>query len=604
MAWCGDTFHRARDPPVNVHAPALLLCAALLAGCASNTANTASPADKATPAAATTATSADDYRSIKVDAGTLRWWHNANVYEIWPRSFKDSDGDGHGDFKGMTSKLDYIRDLGADAIWLTPVFEAPSYHGYDFQDFYAIEKDYGTMADFEAFVAQSHKRDIKVILDLVINHISDQHDWFLKSARKEPGYEDYFIWREKRPEGWGQAWSNKPNPEAVWHWNATRKAYYYGAFGGSQPDVNLRNPKVVEEMNNLAGFWLKKGVDGFRLDAVRYAIEDGPIPGQADTQSTIDYWTQFTRYVKAINPDAMLVAEAWAPLQTIGRYRNGGQGMDSAFDFDFGEMVIGILNPQSTRSADFGTVGDSARDQYRENLWNNLQGRAAAAPMNYFSPFLTNHDRERVMYFLGNDIAKAKIAASALLTSPGTAYLYYGEELGMSQPDAGEDHRYRRAIMPWNDDANAGFNTSGKNWIDIPQGKAFSYIETAWWADYWKTLRGKGHSVAAQEADPNSLLNHYKRLLKVRNANPNLKNPQEIRYYPVNDGDVWLMRAFSGDDSVRRRDTWVLINLDPNAASSFTTPAELRGTRKDQLGGEGQIIGETMTLAAGQTLVF
>jgi alpha-amylase len=609
MARCCDRFRRCRDYSVNTHTPApslraaILLCVALLAGCATPKTDPASTSKENTSNGAAPPTS--DYRAIKLDTGTLRWWHNATVYEIWPRSFKDSDGDGHGDFRGMIEKLDYLKGLGVDAIWLTPVFEAPSYHGYDFQDFYAIEKDYGTMADFEAFVAESHKRGIKVILDLVINHISDQHEWFLKSARKEPGYEDYFIWRETRPEGWGQAWSDKPNPEAVWYWNETRKAYYYAAFGGSQPDVNLRNPKVVEEMNKLADFWLKKGADGFRLDAVRYAIEDGPIPGQADTKATIDYWTQFTQHVKAINPDAVLVAEAWAPLQTVGRYRDSGKGLDAAFDFDFGEMVIGILNPQSARTADFGTVSDSANHQNRENLWNNLQNRANAAPMNYFSPFLTNHDRERVMYFLDGDVSKAKIAASALLTSPGAAYLYYGEELGMSQAGAGDDHRYRRAIMPWSDDEHAGFNGTGRNWIDAPnQPKSFSYIQTAWWAGYWKTLRGKGHSVAAQQADPNSVLHHYKRLLSVRNANPNLKNPQEIRYYPVNNDKVWMMRALGQGQNGQKHDTWVLINLDPAKASTFTVPGELRGERKDQLSGQAKAIGETLMLNAGETLVF
>ncbi len=584
---------------MNAYASILLLSAALLAGCTDRTDATAPPQSSETTAAAAEA-STGEYRSIKIDAGTLRWWHNATVYEIWPRSFKDSDGDGNGDFRGMIEKLDYLKTLGVDAIWLTPVFEAPSYHGYDFQDFYAIEKDYGSMKDFEAFVAEAHKRNVKVILDLVLNHISDQHDWFLKSARQEPGYEDYFIWRDKRPEGWGEAWSKTPNPEAVWHWNDTRKAYYYAAFGGSQPDVNLRNPKVVAELNALAGFWLKKGVDGFRLDAVRYAIEDGPLPNQADTQATIDYWTQFTRYVKAINPEAMLVAEAWAPLDVVGRYRDSGKGLDASFDFDFGEMVIGILNPQASSTADFGTVSDAARDQHRENLWNNLQDRAKAAPINYFSPFLTNHDKARVMYTLGGDIAKAKIAASALLTSPGTAYLYYGEEISMSQAGTGDDHRYRRAIMPWSDDENAGFNTTGRNWIDAPsQQKSFSQITTAWWADYWKTLRGKGHSVAAQEADPNSLLNHYKHLLRVRNANPNLKNPQEIRYYPVDDTDVWLMRTFAAG-----HDTWVVINLDPAKPSTFAVPSELRGERKDQLSESMKTVGERMTIKAGETLVF
>jgi alpha-amylase len=599
MARCG--LHRYEIAPVKPLAPLLLcsLLSATLLGCAGHPKTDATPTLQPGPASVASPQASAEYRSLQPQLDATRWWHDAVVYQIWPRSFKDSDGDGNGDFKGMTAKLDYVRELGANAIWLTPVFEAPSYHGYDFQDFYAIEKDYGTMADFEAFVAEAHKRDIKIILDLVINHISDQHDWFKKSARGEPGYEDYFIWRDTRPAGWGQAWSTTPNPEAVWHWNDTRKAYYYGAFGASQPDVNLRNPKVVDEMNRLAGFWLKKGVDGFRLDAVRYAIEDGPIPGQADTQSTIDYWTQFTRYVHAINPDTLLVAEAWAPLQVTGRYRDGGKGLNSAFDFDFGEMVIGILNPQSApRVADFGTASDSARDQHRENLWNNLRERAAAAPINYFAPFLTNHDKNRTMHFLGEDVAKAKITASALLTSPGTMYLYYGEEVGVSQRAVGED-RYRRAIMPWTDEANAGFNRTGRTWIDLPEPQGYRGPQGAWWADYWNGLRGKGHSVAAQADDPDSLLNHYKRLLKVRNANVALRRPQDIRYYPVDDADVWVvrMRAAEGD-------AWVLINLDPANASTFAVPRELQGERADLLRGERGSVGASMTLKAGETLIF
>lgn len=589
-----------RALPVNLRSPALTLCLALLTACASSVADTApSPATLSTNAEPNVAEgSANDYRSIKIDNSALRWWHGATVYEVWPRSFKDSDGDGNGDFRGMTEKLDYLDGLGVDAIWLTPVFEAPSYHGYDFQDFYAIEKDYGTMADFEAFVAEAHKRDIKVILDLVLNHISDQHPWFAKSARKEAGYEDYFVWRERRPAGWGQAWSDNPNPEAVWHWNETRKAYYYGAFGGSQPDVNLRNPAVVAALNDVASFWLKKGVDGFRLDAVRYAIEDGPLAGQADTPATIEYWTAFTRHVKAINPDALLVAEAWAPLEIVGRYRNGGRGLDAAFDFDFGEIVGGLLMENLRQNADFGTASAASTDRGRDNLWTNLQRRAEAAPIGYFSPFLTNHDRNRTMSLLGDDVAKAKVAASALLTSPGAAYLYYGEEIGASQPAVGED-RYRRAIMPWTDDAYAGFNATGRTWIDLPSPQGYRGEQGAWWANYWATLRGNGHSVAAQAADPNSLLSHYTRLLRVRNANPALKRPGELRYYPVDDADVWLMRAFADG-----RDVWALINFDTANAATFATPTELRGERRDQLRGESKRIGETLTLAAGETLIF
>ena len=565
----------------------------LLLGCAARTS-----ADTPKPSANALGEKAVDYRSLTFAAGTKRWWNSATVYEIWPRSFKDSDGDGNGDFNGMTSKLDDLKAFGIDAIWLTPVFEAPSYHGYDFQDFYAVERDYGTMAEFERFVAESHKRDIKIILDLVLNHISDQHDWFLKSARREPGYEDYFVWRDERPAGWGQAWSDQPNPEAVWHWNDTRKAYYYGAFGGSQPDVNLRNPKVVAELDALAAFWLKKGVDGFRLDAVRYAIEDGPLSQQADTQATIDYWTGFTQRVKAINPDALLVGEAWAALETSGRYRDGGKGLDAAFDFDFGNIVIDILNPNAMRRADFGTLSDADLGKKRDSLWANLQQRAAAAPMGYFSPFLTNHDQNRIMHTLEGDAGKARIAASLLLTSPGTAYLYYGEEIGMSQHSTGED-RYRRAPMQWNDDANAGFNASGRNWIDLPAPRGYRGDQGAWWAEYWKQQRGQDRSVAAQQADSASLYNHYERLLAVRRQNPNLQQPQELRYYPVADANVWVLQAL-GDG----RTTWVVINLDPTKPVTFDLPEALRGERVEQLSGLKKMLGERVVLKGGETLVF
>lgn len=543
-------------------------------------------------------TPAPGQHTLTLEPATGRWWDHATVYEIWPRSFKDSDGDGNGDFNGMTSKLDYLKDFGVDAIWLTPVFEAPSYHGYDFQDFYSVERDYGTMADFERFIAEAHGRDIKVILDLVLNHISDKHEWFLKSARSEPGYEDYFVWREQRPDGWGQAWSNQPNPEAVWHWNETRNAYYYGAFGGSQPDVNLKNPKVVDELDKLAAFWLKKGVDGFRLDAVRYAIEDGPLSQQADTQATIDYWTGFAQRVKAINPDALLVGEAWAALETTGRYRNGGRGLDAGFDFDFGNIVINLLKPDATRRADFGTLSDTDTGRKRESLWANLRQRAAAAPMGYFSPFLTNHDQNRIMHTLEGDAAKARIAASLLLTSPGTAYLYYGEEIGLSQYATGED-RYRRAPMQWTDDANAGFNASGRNWIDLRAPRGYRGDQGAWWSNYWKQQRGKGVSVAAQQADRTSLYHHYKRLLAVRRQNPNLQQPLALRYHPVDASNVWVLQA-----SGQGRDTWVVINLDPAKPATLDVPEALRGERVDQLSGGEKQLAERVILKPGETWVF
>ncbi|HCS65028.1 MAG TPA: alpha-amylase [Cellvibrio sp.] len=581
-----------------------LILSTLLLGCAdsgtsSAPAPTANSVSQAVSSSIASAPAADNYLSLPVNEPASEWWHSAIFYEIWPRSFHDADGDGSGDFKGMTNKLDYLKELGVNGIWLTPVFEAPSYHGYDFQDFYNVEADYGTMADFENFIAQAHKRNIKVILDLVLNHISDKHQWFIKSANKEAGYDDYFIWRDERPaSGWGQPWSAESNPAAVWHWNDTRKAYYYGAFGSSQPDLNLAKQVVIDELNKLATFWLGKGVDGFRLDAVRYAVEEGGYPLQADTQGTIDYWTIFSQHVKSVKPDAMLVAEAWADLKTIGKYRNNGKGLDSSFDFDFGTVVIDLLNPVVKQTADFGTMSTNNLKQNREGLWANLTARKAAAPISYFSPFLTNHDQTRIMYALENNLAKAKIAASLLMTSPGTLYIYYGEEIGLSQYKTGDD-QYRRAIMQWDDKTTTGFNNTGEFWLD--QAKWFPWMQNhqGWFANYWKTLQGTGKSVAAQEQDAQSLLNHYKRLIKVRNEHSALQLPQEVRYYPVDNQDVWLVENKAAQGSV-----WVAINLNPTTAAEFTVPNHLQGERVNKVFNTLVTIGKRLALEPAGIAIF
>ncbi|MDO8341954.1 MAG: alpha-amylase family glycosyl hydrolase [Cellvibrio sp.] len=582
----------------------LLILSTLLLGCAdSGTSSAPAPTDnsisQAVSSSITSAPAADNYLSLPVNEPASEWWHSAIFYEIWPRSFHDADGDGSGDFKGMTNKLDYLKELGVNGIWLTPVFEAPSYHGYDFQDFYNVEADYGTMADFENFIAQAHKRNIKVILDLVLNHISDKHQWFIKSANKEADYDDYFIWRDERPaSGWGQPWSAESNPAAVWHWNDTRKAYYYGAFGSSQPDLNLAKQVVIDELNKLATFWLGKGVDGFRLDAVRYAVEEGGYPLQADTQGTIDYWTIFSQHVKSVKPDAMLVAEAWADLKTIGKYRNNGKGLDSSFDFDFGTVVIDLLNPVVKQTADFGTMSTHNLKQNRDGLWANLTARKAAAPISYFSPFLTNHDQTRIMSALENNLAKAKIAASLLMTSPGTLYIYYGEEIGLSQYKTGDD-QYRRAIMQWDDKTTAGFNNTGEFWLD--QAKWFPWMQNhqGWFANYWKTLQGTGKSVAAQEQDAQSLLNHYKRLIKVRNEHSALQLPQEVRYYPVDNQDVWLVENKAAQGSV-----WVAINLNPTTAAEFTVPNHLQGERVNKVFNTLVTIGKRLALEPAGIAIF
>lgn len=549
------------------------------------------------PAAETTAP-----RVLEVEQVEEEWWHTAVIYEIWPRSFKDADGDGNGDFKGMTSKLDYLVDLGVNGIWLTPIFEAPSYHGYDFESFTEVEADYGTMEDFDRFLEEAHSRDIRIILDLVINHISNLHPWFVRSAAREPGFEDYFLWSKERPAEWGRAWGNEPDPESVWHWHEGRGEYYYGAFGPSQPDVNLRNPRVVEEMNQMAAFWLNKGVDGFRLDAVRYALEDME-PGsvdQADTAGTIAYWSQFGDFVKSVKPDALLVAEAWADMPTIGLYRANGDGLDSAFDFEFGYNIIYLLTGSEERVADFGTVGDSTRQTLgRDKLWVNLVNRQEHAPLGYYAPFLTNHDQVRLMHSLEQDMDRGRVAASLLMTTPGSLYLYYGEEIGITQDRVGDD-TYKRAIMQWENSDTAGFNETGIRWIDDPQWTPWVSGFKPWWGNFWDSQRTSGvASVAEQMEDPESLWHHYRKLIQARASLPEIALPDRIEYYPVKNESVWLLRFLRGESAAL-----VIVNLDSKEANSFKLPASLRGTYFDEYSDVPVSLEDSVVLNAGGVLLL
>ncbi len=463
------------------------------------------------------------------ELASKKWWQNAIFYQIFPRSFKDSDGDGNGDFQGMTSKLDYLADLGITAIWLTPIFEAPSYHGYDYQKFYEVESDYGTMEDLENFLAEAEKRGIKVITDLVINHISNEHEWFKKSVQKEEPYTDYFIWRKEIPEGhWGKPWV-EPNeegynqPKWVWFYNEDRGEYYYAAFGETQPDLNVENPAVVKELKKLTKFWIDKGFDGFRLDAIRYPIEEGPYPQQSDTQSTLDFWIDYNSFVKNIDSNIMLIGEVWTSLGVVAKYYNNGKGIDVCFDFEFGDDIINALNSTISKSkAKFGSTGSvKAEKTLVQAIQDNFYAKGKEiAPLSFYAPFLTNHDQERVMYELGDDPKKMKIAAVLLLTSIGNPYIYYGEEIGMAQTKIGDD-QFKRAPMQWDDSEYANFTTGDTLWVDDGKWSPWITKHQPWWKEMWDSFEDKkADSVEGQKSDPDSLLNLYKKLIAIRKAYP------------------------------------------------------------------------------------
>lgn len=460
------------------------------------------------------------------------WWSDSVFYEIFVRSFYDSNGDGIGDFNGITEKLDYLNDgdpatttdLGVTGIWLMPIFPSPSYHGYDVTDYYAVNPQYGTMDDFKRLLEEAHKRGIQVIIDLVINHTSDQHPWFKDAKRdKNSKYRDWYIWSEDDP-GYKGPWN-----ERVWHSSTT--GFYYGIFTANMPDLNYNNRKVTKEIENVMKFWLTDvGVDGFRMDAIKHLVEEGTI--QENTQSTHE-WLQKNFYptYKSLDPDAMVVGELFGnDMNSIGSYVNNKQ-FDMAFNFQLASSIISSAN---SRSASYTSRA--------------LELSTKVLDDSEFAPFLTNHDQDRVMSELRGDVNKAKVAASLLLTSPGTPFIYYGEEIGMQGRKP--DENIRRP-MQWSDAKGAGF-TTGKPWRDPD-------------ADFAQV------NVAAEINDPDSLFAHYRALIQLRNAHPALRGGN---YLTVGtDAD----RLFASLRISEEEAALVLINTGEEVISNFTLKADKTG---------------------------
>jgi len=416
------------------------------------------------------------------------WTRGAVCYEVFVRSFKDSNGDGIGDLNGLTSKLDYINDgnpksktdLGAKCIWLMPVAESPSYHGYDVTNYYKVNPQYGTAADFRKFVAAAHERGIKVIVDMVLNHTSSQDPHF-QAALHDPGspYRSWYIFSPK-PLGKG------PWGEPVWHKSPVRDEYYYGVFSAHMPDLNYHTPAVREEGKKIAGYWLRTmGVDGFRLDAVQYLVEQGSC--LKDCAGTHAYLRSYQAFIDSLDPQAYTIGEVWDPVDTLLTYYPNQ--LTGYFTFWLADSLRTAVNR--------GTVGGMFHD------YRTLQG---AEPSYRWSPILSNHDGTRIMTVLGGNVAAAKQAATLLLTLPGLPYLYYGEEIGMvgDKPDP-----RLRTPMQWAPGAGYGF-TTGHPW---ERAQPDSMTTT----------------VAAETGDSASLLNLYRRLIHLRGANDALATGRLVR---------------------------------------------------------------------------
>lgn len=444
------------------------------------------------------------------DAGAQGWWKDRVFYEVFVRSFADSDGDGHGDLNGLTSKLDYLNDadpstssdLGVGALWLMPVFAMSSYHGYDVTDFQAIEPTYGTLADFDALLAAAHQRGLKVILDFVPNHTSSQHPWFQDSLTLGPR-RDWYVWRPTDP-----GWRRSTDAAALWHSSAT--GYFYGYFTGGMPDLNWRNPEVEAAMIEAMGFWLDRGVDGFRFDAVRYLVEAEATEDVADRPETHAVAKRLRQKLTARAPEALLVAEAWAGYTTVAEYFGQGDEYHLAFAFDVADALRASLK--------------GARADELINCIARYE--SLGVDRGFDAPFLTNHDMARVMRQLGGDLSSARLAAATLLALPGTPFLYYGEELGM-QGGAGNDDREKRTPMRWDAVAPShGFTSRSATWNGLPQEL-------------------DGVDVASERADPSSLWQRYRRSIALRQSTAALSSGTAVRppFQATTDGVMALVRA-------------------------------------------------------------
>ncbi len=447
-------------------------------------------------------------------ANAKSWWADAVFYEIFVRSFYDSDGDGIGDLKGVKQKLDYIQELGANAIWLMPIFRSPSVHCYDTYDYYNIEEDYGTMEDFKSLLAEAKMCGVRVVLDLMVNHSSWQHEWFKKSVQRIRPYNDYYIWRDKLPGGkWHVYGREEPVENGGWRYHKERGEYFYAYFTERMPDLNLENDLVRRQFKEIAEYWLEKGVAGFRLDAAQNIIEKGPGQGlQYDSPATIAWWVQFGEWVRQVNPEGVLIGEVWAEPATLSNYYADGNGLDLCFAFPLQKALVESVN--SGDVSEFVAVVEKLEE--------------AEAPFSFFAPFLSNHDQERSFTTLGKDLSKARLAALILLTSPGTPFIYYGEEIGMHERQTEGGHSSVRTPMQWDDnEVTAGFTTNGRPWYAVGDNS-------------------DPYNVAYQKAAQDSLWKLYQKLIRLRLSHPELRYGG-YRFYCRETGLLAYKRSYAGE---------------------------------------------------------
>ncbi|GAB3960945.1 alpha-amylase family glycosyl hydrolase [Spirosoma harenae] len=523
------------------------------------------------------------------------WWQEGIIYQIYPRSYQDSNGDGVGDIQGILQRLDYVKELGVTAIWLSPIYPSPmADFGYDISDYENVHPLFGSLDDFDELVVEVHNRGMKLILDLVPNHTSDQHPWFLesRSSRDNPK-RDWYIWQDSGldgalPNNWLSVFGG-----SAWEWDETTQQYYYHAFLKEQPDLNWRNPEVQEAMLDVMRFWLEKGVDGFRVDVMWHMIKDknlrdNPVnlnyqphmatyeqllPVYSTDQPEVHDLVMDMRHLLDSYDDRMMIGEIYLPIhQLVAYYGIDGKGAHLPFNFQL------LLLPWDARQI------AAAIDQYEGALpvhgWPNW--------------VLGNHDQSRIVSRVGKD--QAEVAAMLLLTLRGTPTIYYGDEIGMhdvpipfeevqdpqglNMPDKNLSRDPSRTPMQWARMPNAGF-TYGKPWLRLAR-------------DFFRT------NVDLQQHDSYSMLSLYKRLIKLRQQEPSLRIGD---YTPVYADTQLIAYIRQWEDAPR---FLILLNLSHRPAYFKAKDSTLNGVVEISTSPEweGSLITDSISLEGDEGLLI